>query len=65
MRLLAYAFWRLMLDLSQVSAPRVDAGVPARIVPYKRQVIRYIAVVGGLAAVLSMAYAAFASPDPW
>src|SRR5439155_25624796 len=64
--LLAYAFQRPTLDLSRVSGltVSVDSGVPARFVPYKRRVIRNMAVVGGLAAALGMA-SAFAFLYPW
>lgn len=62
--LLAYAFQRPTLDLSLVAGMSVDSRVPAGFVAYKRRVIRNMAAVGGLAAVLSLV-SALAFLHPW
>ena len=64
MLLLAYAFQRPTLDLSLVAGMSVDSRVPAGFVAYKRRVIRNMAAVGGLAAVLSLV-SALAFLHPW
>jgi len=62
--LLAYAFQKPTLDLSRVASMSVDSRVPAGFVAYKRRVIRNMAAVGGLAAVVSLV-SAFAFLHLW